>query len=664
MRDFEGDSAGGTHMGRRGGKSSENDGAFSSFRSIVELFIQLQREQQEAMHRFLELQEKFLDATWIPQRTGPKPQGRSLTQDPAHSETLSLEAPGKHGAASPASPAVEFSGTKDRAPSLREADGSKKRDVATAQSLESDPVRRYVLKAAPVHGVERGAEKRDLPAPEGDVVCLLSDARWADAVQDLLPGGLRPVFAYPGDRNEALDERHHRVNFESEDSIVRFRESLARSGKQVCGLVNFTALGAILREEDPPFSDFGRVKHFFLLAKVFSETLQQRTPDRAGRIINLSAMDGRFGLKDPSRITLGDAAVVGLMKSLAREWPDLNVKAIDLEPSADRVLLKRRLFQEWSDDTELVEVGQDREGRWRIDVEHSPSDPRVPSFLPLNSASVILITGGGLGITAAVAKGLAAKYRPQIILVGRSRLDPGDSSELDDSRSLEEIKEAMIRRWRSGDPRLTPAAIETHLRGIQKVRELHQNLEAMRAAGARVEYHALDVRDAGAFELLIEDLYRRHGRLDGVIHGAGINEDKLARHKTLDSFSRVFDTKVLPAVVLSRKLDSETLRFLIFFSSVVGRFGNSGQCDYGAANEVLNKLARRLDQEWPARVLSLGWGPWDSGMVRGTSKQLFEKKGINLIPLELGVAEFLKELHLHGGGSSEVLIFRDLRNLQ
>ena len=59
-----------------------------------------------------------------------------------------------------------------------------------------------------------------------------------------------------------------------------------------------------------------------------------------------------------------------------------------------------------------------------------------------------------------------------------------------------------------------------------------------------------------------------------------------------------------------------SLRFLVLFSSVSGRFGNRGQADYAAASEVLGRLAHELDRRWPARVVAIDWGPWRAaGMV-------------------------------------------------
>ena len=52
-----------------------------------------------------------------------------------------------------------------------------------------------------------------------------------------------------------------------------------------------------------------------------------------------------------------------------------------------------------------------------------------------------------------------------------------------------------------------------------------------------------------------------------------------------------------------------TLKFTALFSSIAGRFGNVGQSDYAAANEMLNKLAHWLDRRWPGRVVSLDLGP-------------------------------------------------------
>jgi NAD(P)-dependent dehydrogenase (short-subunit alcohol dehydrogenase family) len=156
---------------------------------------------------------------------------------------------------------------------------------------------------------------------------------------------------------------------------------------------------------------------------------------------------------------------------------------------------------------------------------------------------------------------------------------------------------------------------------------------------------------------LIDEIYQSFGRLDGVIHGAGIIEDKLVKDKTLDSFDRVLSTKAESAFILSRRLRPESLRFLIFFSSVAGRFGNRGQADYTAANEVLNKLAVYLDHWWPARVVSINWGPWQKrGMVSPELERQFAERGVQLIPPATGRRILDRELRYGRKGDAEVVM--------
>jgi NAD(P)-dependent dehydrogenase (short-subunit alcohol dehydrogenase family) len=160
-----------------------------------------------------------------------------------------------------------------------------------------------------------------------------------------------------------------------------------------------------------------------------------------------------------------------------------------------------------------------------------------------------------------------------------------------------------------------------------------------------VNYTALDVRDIEAFEMFIGDLYARHGRIDGVVHGAGVIEDKLIRDKSAESFQRVFDTKVRGALILNKTLRDD-VKFVVFFSSVASAFGNRGQVDYAAANDVLDKLAASLRVRVNGRVVSVNWGPWaDTGMVSPQLEREYARKGIGLIPLRAGVEALLGELN-------------------
>ena len=179
----------------------------------------------------------------------------------------------------------------------------------------------------------------------------------------------------------------------------------------------------------------------------------------------------------------------------------------------------------------------------------------------------------------------------------------------------------------------------------------------MRESGARVEYYQVDVREGEAFGSIVDRVYQTHGRIDGFIHGAGIIEDKLIEDKSLESFNRVFDTKTDSAFVLSRKLKADSLKFLILFSSIAGRFGNGGQTDYAAANEVLNKLGIYLDRQWPGRIVSMNWNPWaGAGMASPEVQRRFAEQGIQPILPPAGRLALDEEIRHGQKGQVEVII--------
>ncbi len=253
---------------------------------------------------------------------------------------------------------------------------------------------------------------------------------------------------------------------------------------------------------------------------------------------------------------------------------------------------------------------------------------------------------------------LAKRYRPTLVLVGRAPLpasyEPPETAEL---LSPQEIKAALINQMRQSGQSVTPVQVETAYTHLLQEREMRNNLSAMQLAGATMHYYQVDVLDDRALSDLIDEIYRSYGRLDGVIHGAGIIEDKLLEDKTPDSFNRVFNTKVDSAFILSRKLRADSLKFLIFFSSVAGCFGNRGQSDYAAANEVMNKLAVYLDTQWPGRIVAINWGPWDkTGMVSAEVRRQFEERGVQLISPDTGRSMLDKELRFGRKGEVEVVI--------
>jgi NAD(P)-dependent dehydrogenase (short-subunit alcohol dehydrogenase family) len=133
-------------------------------------------------------------------------------------------------------------------------------------------------------------------------------------------------------------------------------------------------------------------------------------------------------------------------------------------------------------------------------------------------------------------------------------------------------------------------------------------------------------------------------------------EDKLLKDKTPESFDRVFGTKVESAFTLARSLDPARTKFFSLYASITSRYGNRGQSDYAAANEVLSKLACQLDQAWPGRVVAVAWGPWaEVGMVADLEKHLVAR-GLKLIAPAVGAGFAVDEVIFGAKGETEVVV--------
>jgi len=270
---------------------------------------------------------------------------------------------------------------------------------------------------------------------------------------------------------------------------------------------------------------------------------------------------------------------------------------------------------------------------------------------------VLLITGGATGITSAVALELARHYKPTLVLAGIETWPEGDESPatagITDERRL---KAALIDQMKQEGRKFSLPEVERAFRTLLRDREMRKNVEALEQAGSKVHYHQVNAMDQAAFEGLIDRVYEEFGRIDGMIHGAGIIDDKLVKDKSPASFDRVFDLKADSSFMLSRKLKSDSLKFLVFFSSMAGRFGNRGQCDYAATNEVMCKLAAHLDRKWPGRIVAVNWGPWaTTGVASAEVQKQLADRGVQIIPLDGGPRVLNRELRFGGKGDAEVV---------
>jgi NAD(P)-dependent dehydrogenase (short-subunit alcohol dehydrogenase family) len=235
------------------------------------------------------------------------------------------------------------------------------------------------------------------------------------------------------------------------------------------------------------------------------------------------------------------------------EIPEARCGIIDLDITDPTMILREKLLEELGSGDSILEVGLPGDRRLTPAIQNAPLKPQ--RLREIQSDWVCLLTGGARGITAEVARLLAERHRPTLILVGTTPLPAEEeSAQTAGIADPPRLKSILMERLRGSGAAVRPADVELLMQRLLREREIRATLASLRRAGSRVEYHAVDVRDETLFGGLIDDIYRRYGRLDVVVHGAGIIEDKLIRDKVPESFDRVVHTKADSCCILAQKL--------------------------------------------------------------------------------------------------------------
>ncbi|MFC7450881.1 SDR family NAD(P)-dependent oxidoreductase [Rhodococcus daqingensis] len=403
-------------------------------------------------------------------------------------------------------------------------------------------------------------------------------------------------------------------------------------------------LGAVASEGPPVLPDgFGEMREAVL--------------GGARRLLVVTGFGGRFGHGCPDGERTAGLGMHGLVRTIAQEFPDLVVRAVDVDPEDAAERIATHLLAEllWADEESPVVVGYRDGERASERIVAAPLEGAAGApDLGLNASSVVLLTGGARGITAKVAIGLARASGCHIELLGRTPQPVED----EDPATADAPDSVSLRRAVIDLGTIVPSEVEARTRRLLAEREIRATMAELNRYAASVRYHAVDVRDSDRVKRVVEDVYARHGRLDGVVHGAGVLDDRMLRDKSPEGFERVYSTKVDGARALADAVDPDRLAFLVFFGSVSGVYGNRGQVDYAAANDALDTLAHIWANRFAGRVVSVDWGPWASsggGMVSAELLREYARRGIEAIDPEEGVACLLREL-AQGGSTGEAQV--------
>jgi acyl transferase domain-containing protein/acyl-CoA synthetase (AMP-forming)/AMP-acid ligase II/surfactin synthase thioesterase subunit/acyl carrier protein len=301
-------------------------------------------------------------------------------------------------------------------------------------------------------------------------------------------------------------------------------------------------------------------------------------------------------------VSIAQAPIWGLMKTVYLEHPELRGGLVDLEAKSENEQQLAMLIEQMEGGIDEAQVAFRNGIRYVQVLETLPLNNHLPYVADTESAYII--TGGLGGIGLACAAWLVEKGAKHIYLLGR--------------RSLLDI-EAQITL--DSDKSETDSSVSSVL---DKVAQLRQ-------AGANVESIACDIRDHQKVSEVINDI-RRVRPIKGVLHAAGVNwvakTVDVVPQKLLDSMA----IKVSAAWNLHQLTMKDDIDLFVLFSSVSALWGSVNLAHYTASNYFLDALAQLRHQQGK-KAVCIDWGPWSEvGMsAKEEETKLLEMLGLNLM---------------------------------
>ena len=322
--------------------------------------------------------------------------------------------------------------------------------------------------------------------------------------------------------------------------------------------------------------------------------------DQAPFLVAGTRLGGLHGYDDDGAVAPLGGAVTGFAKAYAREQPTALVKAVDFAADAAPGAIAAQLVAETLSDPGAVEIGHRDGQRWTVGLHEQPAPMpgrgrrareglRIRRHRCRGRHRVGDRRRSRRGVRWRRSTSSTSPPRPMPTTPTSAASPTTATASSRMSSSACEPRASVRRRswskrsWRASNG-CTPRS---------------QAIDAVRGAGGEAYYHSVDLTDAargdrGRRRHPATARPHRRARARGRVEVSRFLRDKQPRE-----FDLVFDVKSDGWFNLLHAIGDMPLGATVVFSSVAGRFGNGGQTDYSAANDLLCKVSSQLPAHPP-----------------------------------------------------------------
>ncbi|MCU1347148.1 MAG: Beta-ketoacyl synthase, partial [Acidobacteria bacterium] len=300
------------------------------------------------------------------------------------------------------------------------------------------------------------------------------------------------------------------------------------------------------------------------------------------------------------------AGIVGLVGSLAKEYPQWDLRLLDLDSLAS-VPARECLSLSWDKQGNVL---AHRNGEWfgqGLELITAPAQP-APAY---RQGGVYVVIGGAGGIGEVWSRFMIENYQANIVWIGRRNYDD---------------------------------AIEAKLNSLTR-------------EGRAPLYISADATNRDSLELAYQRILKTHPAIHGVVHSALVLQDRSIARMDEATFRDSLSSKVDVSVNLDSVFGPLDLDFMLFFSSIISFFKTPGQSNYAAGCTFKDSFAQTLQQRRTYPVKIMNWGYWGSvGVVADeVHNKLMAQVGLGSIEPHEGMAALQT---LIGSGMGQVAFIK------
>ena len=290
-------------------------------------------------------------------------------------------------------------------------------------------------------------------------------------------------------------------------------------------------------------------------------------------------------VKKDDAVSPAHSSVIGFVGSLAKEYPQWNLRLIDVDDLQSISAHHCLTLQSDSQGNALAY----RAGEWFCQGLAQVEELSTPMSAYRQGGTYVVIGGAG-GIGEVWSRFMIEHFQAKLIWIGRQKINATIQAKLD---SLSKLGRAPI--YFSADA---------------------TQLSSLRNAFSRIE--------------------KVYPKIHGVIHSAIVLQDQSFALMDESKFKSSLAAKVDVSINMDRVFGTKNLDFMLFFSSLISFTKAAGQSNYAAGCTFKDSFAKSLSLQHKYPVKIMNWGYWGNvGIVTDAFySERMKQKGVGSIETE------------------------------